>query len=567
MLQYETKVDPQTNTAFIETSMSGKEILCIPLLNKGTAFTRQERIDLGILGKLPERVESLDEQLVRAYQQYACYSSVLQRNIYLNNLHDKNEILFYKLLSLHLTEMLPMIYTPVVGAAVQEFSHEFRQPRGLFLSYPERGNLEAILDNRTHPDIELLVVTDGEGVLGIGDQGVGAIDIPIAKLIVYSLCGMNPYKTVPVLLDVGTDNPHHLNDPLYLGWRHPRIRGAEYDAFIAEFVAAVNTKFPKAFLHWEDFGRDNARRILDTYRDKSCMFNDDMQGTGAVALAALLAASQATNTTLADQKIVIFGAGTAGVGIADQLYRAMRQLGLSEEEARSRFWLIDKQGLLREEGSSLLDFQRPYAKTPKELLNWPSEAFDLLSVVQVVHPSVLIGASAVRGAFSEAVVRAMASHCERPIICPLSNPTDRSEAKPEDLLNWTDGRVLMACGSPFSPVSFHGVMREFAQCNNALAFPGIGLGLIASGATHLTDNMLLAAAKAISLNAPVHKDALAPLLPRLHQLREVAVAVAKAVASEAVQSGVSTKKDSANVAAWVEAILWTPEYVPIRRRQ
>lgn len=564
MLKYTTRFDHGLGQEWIETDLTGKELLVTPLLNKGTAFTEEERHNLKLLGKLPERVETLAEQLARAKNQFNRYTSVMQKYIYLNNLHDKNEVLFYSLLLDNLDETIPLIYTPGVSAAVQRFSHEFRQPRGLYISYPNRDKIGEILDNRTHAEIELLVATDGERILGIGDQGIGGMDIPIAKLVVYTLCGINPYRTVPIMLDVGTDNPELLNDPLYLGWRHPRIRGKEYDDFIKTFVDAVKARLPRSMIHWEDFGQQNARRILETYRLEHCSFNDDMQGTAVVTLAALLAAITASKLAIKDQRIIIYGAGTAGLGIADQLFNAMKHFGVPEEVARRQFWLIDRHGLLVEGMPDLNPFQQPYVRPAQESQQWPENKRDLLSVVEKIHPTILIGCSTVKGAFNEAVVKTMAAHTTKPIICPLSNPNEKAEGDPSDLIAWTKGNALIASGSPFPPVEYQGKTYHITQCNNALSFPGIGLGVIATKATQVTDNMLWAATQAISQRAPILKDLTLPLLPNITEIPELAAAVGYAVAQQAIKDGVATVSPNREFDAFVKENTWKPYYRTIR---
>ncbi len=550
MLLYELHQDPKSGKEWIETELRGKALLVTPLLNKGTGFTLEERCALGLLGKLPAKVETLDEQIVRAYHQYKKYRSDLQKHIYLNNMHDKNEVLFYKLVTNYMVEMMPVLYTPSVGKAVQAFSHEFRQPRGLFISYPDVDNVDLMLENRTHPELAVIVVTDGERVLGIGDQGVGAIDIPIAKLMLYTICGgINPYHTLPIVLDVGTNNPKLLKDPLYLGWRHPRIQGEEYDRFIEKFVRAVQKHFPNTFLHWEDFGRDNARRILERYRNQLCTFNDDMQGTSIVAVSALLTAMDRVQQKLTDQRVVIFGAGTAGVGIADRIVDSMVRQGISESLARSHIWLIDRDGLLVKESPGLMPFQLPYVRAEKRGLS-------LAEVVQKVKPTILIGCSAVGGAFTEKIVREMALHTKRPIIFPLSNPTEQSEATPQDLLKWTNGRALIATGSPFGDIC--------AQCNNAFSFPGVGLGLIASRAKSLTDGMLWAACEALSRAAPNGPEAL--LLPPLSEARVVAVNIAIAVIDKAREEGQARIENNLSAEEAVKRTLWEPYYREIKQK-
>lgn len=564
MLKYISRSDPVAGHEWIETNLQGKAILSTPLLNKGTAFTEEERFELGLLGKLPYRIETLEEQLKRAKEQYNRYSSTLQKYIYLNNLHEKNEILFYKLLLENIQETLPMIYTPGVGAAVKEFSHEYRQPRGLYIAYPDKDKIRNILQNRTHPTINLIVATDGERILGIGDQGIGGMDIPVAKLVVYSLCGIDPYFTLPICLDVGTDNPELLNDPLYLGWRHPRIRGKEYDGFIDLFVNVVHEMFPQSFLHWEDLGLHNARRILENYRYKHCMFNDDMQGTGVVTLAAILSAIQATKIPLKHHRVVVFGAGTAGVGITEQLYSAMCRQGIDPTDARKQFWLIDKQGLLFENTHELHSFQKSFAREARESLTWPEEKRDLFSVVEKVQPTILIGCSTIRGAFTEEVVRMMAKKVAQPIILPLSNPNENCEALPEHVIQWTEGSALIATGSPFDPVRYKEKTYYITQCNNALSFPGIGIGIIATQARELTDNMLWAATLAICEQSPVRRDHTSPLLPEVTDIPALASHVALAVAKQAIVDQVATVTPNMEPPNFVRENIWRPYYRKIR---
>jgi len=569
MLDFKLIKNPASHEEWIETTLAGKLLLNIPQLNKGTAFTEAERHTFGLLGKLPAQVESLEEQVNRTYLQFKAYTDApLQQHIYLNNLHDKNQVLFYKLVSVHLAEMLPIIYTPTVGAAVKKYSREFRQARGLYIAYKYQHRIEEILDNRSHPEIDLIVVTDGEGILGIGDQGVGGMDIPIAKLMVYTLCaGINPLRTLPIMLDVGTNNQELLGDPLYLGSRHPRIRGKEYDEFVANVVNTIKRKFPNVFLHWEDFGRENARRNLELFRDEICSFNDDIQGTAAVTLAALLAAVKASGKSLKDQQIVIFGAGTAGTGIADQICAAMQREGLSEQEARARFWLVDRSGLVTREQAHLTSAQLPYARAASDIKNWPRATngeINLLTIIQQVKPGILIGCSAQAGAFNRAVVTEMLQHCPRPIIFPLSNPTEHAEADPADLLAWTQGKALIATGSPFPDVEFQGRRQRIAQCNNAFTFPGIGLGVIAVKAKYLSDNMLWAACKVLSEYAPVLKDPAAPILPPLTDARPIAREIAIAVAQQAQQEGVAQIMEQ-DIPRLIDHLIWSPHYLPLKK--
>lgn len=571
MLDFKLTRDAQTGELYLFTSLCGKPLLTTPQLNKGTAFTYEERRAFGLLGKLPHRVETLDEQVKRAYLQYSSYTTRLQQNIYLNNLHDKNQILFYKLISRHLSEMLPTIYTPIVGTAVKRFSHEYRQPRGLYIAHSDKNQIEEIITNRSNPNIDLIVVTDGEGVLGIGDQGIGGMDIPVAKLMVYSLCGgIDPTRTLPVFLDVGTNNQDLLNDPMYLGCRHPRINSAEYDDFIQTFVNEIHTRFPNAFLHWEDFGRGNARRILDQFQDELCTFNDDIQGTGAVTLAALLAACEVTDSKLSDQRIVVFGAGSAGTGISDQIIDAMLRSGIDLTDAYQRFWLIDKQGLLLTQDPELTDAQKPYARHPDEIRQWAindKQNPSLTDTVKHVQPTILIGCSAQTGAFSQDIIETMSAHCERPIIFPLSNPDEKCEAKPVDILHWSQGKALIATGTAFSPVEYQNRMVQIAQCNNALVFPGIGLGVLAVSASRLTKEMILAAAHILCQFAPSKKDSFLPLLPSLDNAQNVAKEIARAVAQCAIDSGYAQKNQEKDLKQLIEALFWEPRYLPFRKNE
>ncbi|WP_028388442.1 NAD-dependent malic enzyme [Legionella fairfieldensis] len=570
MLDFKVIRDEQTGELYVETSICGKPLLTIPQLNKSTAFTHEERRSFGLLGKLPYRVETLDEQVKRAYLQYSSYTTRLQQNIYLNNLHDKNQILFYKLVSRHLGEMLPTIYTPIVGTAVKRFSHEYRQPRGLYIAHSDKNHLEEIINNRSNPEIDLIVVTDGEGVLGIGDQGIGGMDIPVAKLMVYSLCGgINPIRTLPVFLDVGTNNQALLNDPLYLGCAHPRITTEHYDAFILGFVNAVHKHFPNAFLHWEDFGRGNARRILDKFQNELCTFNDDIQGTGAVTLAALLAACEVTGINLEDHRIVVFGAGSAGTGISDQIVDAMVRRGLDVKEAYKRFWLIDRQGLLTHADLELTEAQKPYARDMEEIKNWMTHNRQhptLTDTVRHVKPTILIGCSAQPGAFSQDIIEIMSSTCERPIIFPLSNPDEKCEAQPENILYWSQGKALIATGTAFPAVEYQNRLVQIAQCNNALVFPGIGLGVLTVQASRLSTRMIWAAALALSEYSPSKKDSFLPLLPSLDDAQTVAKHIAIAVAQTAIEEGLAQKNKEADLEKLIQDNFWEPRYLPFRKK-
>lgn len=566
MLDFKKIFDKETKKAVIQTSISGKHLLAVPQLNKGTAFTASERDAFGLLGKLPHRIETLEEQVARAYLQLSQYITNIQKNIYLNNLHDKNHILFYQLIRLHLNELIPVIYTPTVGQAVKAFSREYRQPRGLYISHTDQDKLDDILNNRSNPDIDLIVVTDGEGVLGIGDQGIGGMDIPVAKLMVYSACGgIDPSRTLPIFIDVGTNNIELLEDPYYLGCRHNRIYDSEYDAFMNKLVEAIQRQFPHAFVHWEDFGRRNARHILYQYKDTLCSFNDDIQGTGATTLAALLAATQVTGIPLIDNRFVVYGAGSAGTGVSDQIVDALIRLGLSKEQAYKQFWLVDRQGLLLE-SDELTDAQRPYARTIAELDSWllDSEHRSLAQTVDAIKPTALIGCSAQAGHFTQDILTNMASHCDRPIIFPLSNPDDKCEAKPIDILTWTKGKALVATGTGFDKVHLGDHIYTIAQCNNALIYPGIGLGVIAVQANLLNDEMLWAAALALSELSPANADHFLPLLPSLAQAEIISKKVAMAVALKAIECGLANKQ-VADLEEHINDLYWKPEYLPFER--
>ncbi|ASQ45649.1 NAD-dependent malic enzyme [Legionella clemsonensis] len=571
MLDFKVVRDEQTGELIMETSICGKPLLTTPQLNKSTAFTQEERRAFGLLGKLPHRVETLDEQVKRAYLQYSSYSSRLQQNIYLNNLHDKNQVLFYKLISKHLGEMLPTIYTPIVGTAVKRYSHEYRQPRGLYIAHSDKNQIEEIINNRTNPEIDLIVVTDGEGVLGIGDQGIGGMDIPVAKLMVYSLCGgIDPIRTLPVFLDVGTNNQNLLNDPLYLGCQHPRINTAEYDDFIHTFVNTIHKHFPNAFLHWEDLGRNNARRILDKFHDKLCTFNDDIQGTGAVTLSALLAACDVTGVKLEDHRILVFGAGSAGTGISDQIVDAMARRGLSKEEAYDRFWLIDRQGLLIDSDLELTEAQKPYARKAAEVADWehPGRQYpSLTDTVRQIKPTILIGCSAQPGAFSQDIIETMSATCERPIIFPLSNPDEKCEAHPADIMNWSQGKALIATGTAFPAVEYQNRLLQIAQCNNALVFPGIGLGILAIKAKRLSKGMIWAAASTLSEHAPSKKDSFLPLLPSLDDAQTVAKQIAIAVAHTAINENLAQINQNVDLEQLINDLFWEPRYLPFRKTE
>ena len=542
----------------------GMDLLNRQGLNKGTAFTEEERSKLGLHGLLPPYIESIEEQVARAYGAYKRKDDDLERNIYLRALQDTNEVLFYRLLLDHIEEMTPMVYTPVVALACQQFSQIYRRPRGLFISYPLRDSIPKLLRDRPNREVDVIVVTDGERILGIGDQGVGGLGIPIGKLSLYTLIGgIRPERTLPIVLDVGTNNAERLNDPEYLGWRHERITGQAYFDFVDQFVQAVKQEIPGACLQWEDFAMPHARPILQRYRDELLTFNDDIQGTAAVALGAILGAVKVTGKSLKDQQIVMFGSGSAGIGVADGLREAMKGEGLSEQEARKHFWIVNRNGLLHSGRKDLSAEQSVYAQREDRVSGWPRTSeghIGLAEVIGGIDATILIGLSTVGGAFTEPIVREMGRKVERPIIFPLSNPTAKSEATAEDLIRWTDGRALVATGSPFPPVRYGGRTIPIAQCNNVYIFPAMGLGVVASGAQRVTDAMMLAAARMLAGNSPALKDSAASLLPPLTDIRRVAAQIALAVGIEAQKDHLAPKLAEEELRQRVTAAQWIPAY-------
>ena len=560
------EIQPGAGRNRIRFLARGYDVLTNPFLNRGTAFTYAERKALGLAGLLPTGVMSLEAQLHRTYAQYREKTSDLAKYSHLSSLRDRNEVLFYRLLSEHLEEMLPIVYTPTIGEAIQRFSHWYARPHGVFLSIDNQAGLEQALLSYgiDGDDVDLLVVTDSEGILGIGDQGVGGIQIAIGKASVYTAAaGIHPRRAIPIVLDVGTDNLELLSDELYLGERHGRVRGERYDAFIEHFVETATRLFPHAMLHWEDFGASNAHRILQTYRDRCCTFNDDVQGTAAIVLAAAISGSKAAGLNPADQRIVIHGAGTAGIGIADLIRDEMIRRGLTPQEAYARFWCLGSKGLIVE-GMPMRPFQAPYARPAQEVAGWARSGegrIGLADVVRNVKPTMLIGTSAQRGSFTEELVRDMAAHTHRPIIMPLSNPTRKCEAVPADLLAWTQGRALIATGSPFDPVTFEGTRFDIAQANNALVFPGLGLGVAVCRASRVSDGMIAAAARAVASLVDPRLPGEA-LLPSIDQLRFVSATVALAVAEAAAAEGLATVELTDPVQQVFES-MWTPSYPEI----
>ena len=554
---------------FVETRLSGYELLNDPLFNKGTAFTEDERDAFDLHGLLPPHVAELDYQVKRRLDAFRGLGSDIQRYVFLRGLQDTNETLFYALLTRNIEEMMPIVYTPTVGLGCELFSHIFRKPRGLFLSLPHKDLIRKILDHPRFDGIEAIVVSDGERILGLGDQGAGGMGIPIGKLSLYTACaGLHPSTTLPILLDVGTDNEKHLADPIYIGWQHERVRGAEYDDFIEIFVTAVRERWPHVLLHWEDFAFRNANRLLARYRDALCTFNDDIQGTAAIAVGTLLSAINVTGVPLREQRIAVLGAGSAGTGICALLKRAMVEAGLSEREARERFYLVDRQGLLVEGMADLQPFQASFAQSRDRIAQWTLQSpgwIGLADTVANARPTVLIGTSGQPGAFSQAVVRAMAEHVRRPVIFPLSNPTDRAEATPQDLDHWTEGRAVIGTGSPFPPLKRNGKGFRVDQTNNAYVYPGIGLGAIAAAASRISDGMFLAAAKTVATFSPAAQNPAANLLPPLVDTRTLSFHVACAVAKQAQREGFAHTMPDADLTATVQGKMWEPLYANYRR--
>ena len=542
----------------------GVGVLEDPLGNKGTAFSEEERSELGLRGLLPTVVETLEQQVLRRYQAYQKQPTNVARHINLRALQDTNETLFYRLVSDHIEEMLPILYTPTVGVACQYFSEIYRRPRGLFISYPDRDRIGEILHNRPRQEVDIIVVTDGQRVLGLGDQGIGGMGIPIGKLSLYTaLGGIDPARTLPVLLDVGTDNAELLDDPVYLGWRHRRIGGADYDDFIERFVRAVRAELPDVLLQWEDFATMHALPILERYRDQLLTFNDDIQGTAAVVLAALSAGAAASASRLRDQTVVMLGAGSAGIGVCEQIVRSMVADGLSEQDARAKICLVDINGLLTTDRPDLDPAQRRLAQPPGAVPSGePGRRADLTDAIDALHPTALIGLSTATGAFTEEVVRRMATHAKWPIIMPLSNPTSRSEARPQDLADWTEGRALVATGSPFGPMQVGGASIPVAQSNNIYIFPGVGLAVTAVRATRVTDAMITAAAAVVGDAATIRSDPHGTLLPDRAQLADSARMVASAVAKAAVADAVAPALSDDQIDQAIHRTRWLPRYQP-----
>jgi malate dehydrogenase (oxaloacetate-decarboxylating) len=546
----------------VSEEKAGQAKLFDALTTKGTAFTHAERRKYGLLGLLPLAEKTLEQQVEHCWNEFSTRRNDLDKHIYLRALQDRNETLFYRVLRDHIPETMPIVYTPTVGEACQRFSEIYRRPRGLFVSYADRDELREVLRNRPQRDVDVIVVTDGQRILGLGDQGIGGMGIPIGKLSLYTLIGgIDPARTLPIVLDVGTDNVELLEDPQYLGWRHRRIGDDDYYAFIDEFVATVREELADVLLQWEDFATAHALPILDRYRDQLLTFNDDIQGTAAVALGALHGAAKVAGRPLSQQQIVMLGAGSAGIGVMDMVKREMVAQGLSEQEASARIWIVDIQGLLTDDRTDLSEEQRKFAQPANRAGDWGlSGPAQLSDVVHHVDVGVLLGLSTAAGAFTEEIVRELAGKTERPIIFPLSNPTSRAEAHPAELDEWTDGRALIATGSPFAPIHRNGVERPIAQCNNVYIFPAMGLAVTAAQATRVTDEMMRVAAATLGDASPALTDPGRPLLPEWSDVPDVAIGIAHAVAVQAVADGIAPKRSDEELNERIAQVRWTPEY-------
>ncbi len=547
---------------------AGPVLLETPLLNKGSAFTDRERREFNLEGLLPHCIETIEEQRDRAYQQFSELSTRMDKHIYLRGIQDTNETLYFSLLTHYLEEMMPLIYTPTVGEACQRFSQIYRRKRGLFISYDDRDKIDRILRNATKQKVKVIVVTDGERILGLGDQGIGGMGIPIGKLALYSACGgISPANTLPITLDVGCNNPALVSDPMYMGKRSPRIRGEAYFEFVDKFITAIRDLWPDALLQFEDFAQPNAMPLLKRYQDELCCFNDDIQGTAAVAAGTLLAACARKGETLREQRMCFVGSGSAGCGIAAHLVAHLQAQGLSETEAKSRMFMVDKDGLLTSDMRGLMDFQIELAQDARMVDPWrdDSGAVSLLGVIRNAKPTVLVGVSGQFGLFREDVIRAMGANAERPIILPLSNPTSLAEAFPADVIAWTDGAAIVATGSPFDPVVHKGKTHQISQCNNSYIFPGVGLGVVASRARRVTEGMLIAASKALADSAPQHNKAGQPLLPALREIRDLSRLIARRVARQAMEEGVAPDVNDLELERAIDATYWEPRYRSYQR--
>ncbi|MBV1908607.1 MAG: NAD-dependent malic enzyme [Kangiellaceae bacterium] len=548
---------------------AGPILLETPLLNKGNAFTTRERVEFNLEGLLPHAIETIEEQTHRAYSQYSQFENDLDKHIYLRNIQDTNETLYYSLITSHLEEMMPIIYTPTVGLACQLFSKIYRRKRGVFLSYPDRERMDFMLHNATKQNVKVIVVTDSERILGLGDQGIGGMGIPIGKLALYSACGgISPAHTLPITLDVGTNNQELLDDPMYMGWRHERITGDEYFEFVDRFIRQVKDRWPNALVQFEDFAQGNATPLLQKYQDELCCFNDDIQGTACVTVGTLLAACHAQKSSLKDHRVVFVGAGSAGCGIANQIVAHMKKEGLSEEQALSQIFLTSSKGLLTEDMETLRDFQQDFAKPRSLVKSWGQSENGQISLADVVREAkatILVGVSGQPGLMSEDIIKTMYQSCPKPIVLPLSNPTSRVEALPEDVISWTEGQAIVATGSPFDPVEFQGKSHNIAQCNNSYIFPGIGLGVIAAKSKRVTEKMFMAASEALASCSPLVQGNGENLLPNLCDIRAVSRIIAVAVAKQAMAEGVAVNITDKKLEQRIDANFWKPEYRDYRR--
>ena len=565
------KIDPATGQKYMAVNAKGHALLLNPLTNKGTAFTQRERDELNLHGLIPPAISTIRQQLDRTYENYLAKTTNLERYIYLSALQDRNETLFYRLLLEHIEEMMPVVYTPVVGEACQKFGHIYRRGRGVYICYEERHQMEQILRNADVPHPSVIVVTDGERILGLGDQGAGGMGIPIGKLCLYTLCaGISPYSTLPITLDVGTDNEERLKDPLYLGVKHKRIRGEEYQAFIDNFVAAVKRIYPQTLLQWEDFLKGNAIFQLRRFRNELCTFNDDIQGTAGVIVAGLLGALRITGQKMLDQRVVFAGAGASAQGISDLIVAAMVEEGLSQAQARKQVWTVDSQGLVTKARTNLEEFKATYARDVDEIAFYNAKdktRVTLLETVCNVKPTVLLGTSGTAGTFTQEVVRRMAEINQRPIVFPLSNPTSKSECTAQEAIEWSEGRAIVATGSPFAPVMHNGKKHRIGQGNNAFIFPGVGLGISAGGVTRVSEKMFLEAARALASKVTEQDLAESAVYPQLSRIREFSLAVACATVKQAVKEGYADADVLEDLEESLNRAMWEPKYLPIRYEQ
>ena len=547
--------------------IAGPALLETALLNKGSAFSSEERDSFNLTGLLPHNIETIEEQSLRAYHQLRSFTSDMDKHIYLRNIQDTNETLFHHLIEQHIEEVMPLIYTPTVGQACEKFSQIYRRKRGLFISYPERHKIDDMLQNATKQNVKVIVVTDGERILGLGDQGIGGMGIPIGKLALYTACGgISPAYCLPILLDVGTNNQQLLDDPMYMGWRNPRISGDEYNEFVDLFIQAVKRRWPEVLLQFEDFAQGNATPLLNRYRDQLCCFNDDIQGTAAVSVGALIAACLNKGQKLSQQKIAFLGAGSAGCGIAEHIIRQMQREGLTEEQARSQVFMVDRYGLLTDNMTELQKFQEPLVQKLSAIEHWDkSQKLGLAQVVKQAKITVLFGVSGQKGLFTQEVIESLCANTENPIVLPLSNPTSRVEATPQEVMNWSRGRAIIATGSPFANTTFNGQSFEVSQCNNSYIFPGIGLGVLAARATGISDNMLMAASQALADISMEYEKAPGAILPPIKVIKEISEKIAYEVALQAVEDKLALPITAENLQRRLKANFWLPEYRNYRR--